>query len=437
MWGVNGALFYASKHSQKLAFLKMPSIDDVFKGFEGKRLTNALTAFPIDVQLSNSPVVEIISAEANTVATVTYDPRFLLPMFYHFLSGQSIVKVHKFITYGPLSFTIAALSSHCPRIRELAYQILFRLHHHLECATYPQDRQLWTGLIDYLRSGLSSETPNQRIESVHTVFFTRLIEILLNPISPLYSSIRQYLLSSQFKPYNYTSLPRYYRICMHLISTTNLQTYTIFQRFAINWITDSLRTPADVRLCHRKRVFSDMLVLYNSPLCASENKPPIMKLLTTLAGLYEGVKVLCFDCAIFAWIKHLLINVPSIDIAEETNKNLIYKLLVTIWDSVEREFAGSKVTDNLEAAGTKPHSEQKFLFYPAFGFELIDLLSRLLYKSTDQGRLDKFVQVCGQILEKTESERSCFNMKQNLLSNLPLNLESMLTQPTVVTTVDS
>lgn len=430
MWGVNGAVFYASKHAQKLAFLKMPTIDEVFTGFEGKRLSNALASFPIHVSMPlSSPIVEIIPLEELNVPTSTYDPRFLLAMFYHLLSGPSIVKCHKFINYGALSYTIAALSSFCPKIRELAYQVLNRLHHHLDCANYPQDRHLWTGLLEHIRSGLSE--PNQRIESVHTVFFVRAIEVLLKPLSPLYTSVRQFLISRQLRPYNYRSLPFFYRICMHLISTTNANSYATYHRFALTWLNDSLRTSADVRLCHRKRVFCDLLVLYNSPLCASENRVLIMQLLTTLAKLPEGVQVLAFDCAIFAWLKHQLMTVPAIDVGQSTKKSLLYTLVITLWDTVNRVHQ-KKVEEVMDDEDDETSSsEQKFIFYRAFGYELIDVLGRIVYKSTEKRRVDKYVEVCETILQNTSSQLTCYQIKQNICSNLPAHLETMLAGQTI------
>lgn len=426
VWGVNGAVFYASKHAQKLAFLKMPTIEEVFTGFEGKRLANALSSFPIHVTLS-SPIVEVIPIEQLNFPTATYDPRFLLSMFYHFLSGHAIIMCHKFIDYGALSYTIAALSSFCPRIRELAYQVLHRLHHHLECANYPQDRQLWTGLIEHIRSGLTEA--NQRIESVHTVFLVRAIEVLLKPLSPIFSSVRQFIISRQLRPYNYRSLPMFYRICLHLVSTSNMQTYAAFHKFALSWINDGLRSAADVRLCHRKGVFSDLLLLYNSPLCAAENRTLIMQVLTTLAQLPEGVQVLCFDCAIFAWLKHQLMSVPAIDVSQSTKKSLLYSLVSTLWETVYRVHLKKEeaaMASSGDSGEESPVATERYIFYRAFGYELIDVLGRIVYKSTEKRRVDRYVEVCDTVLQNTSNELTCFQIKQNICYNLPAQLETML-----------
>jgi len=213
---------------------------------------------------------------------------------------------------------------------------------------------------------------------------------------------------------------------MHHVTASNVNIYSAFQKFVISWISDSLRTANNVRLCHRKGVFSDMLVLYNSPLCSSDNKSLIMKLLINLSQLYEGVKVLCFDCAIFSWIKHLLIIVPCIDISEETSKSELYKLIISIWETAFAEFCIKK--QNEELATEQEESKEVFIFYKSFGFELIDVLSRILYKTTDKNQIDKFVEICSHILSNNTDTLINFNIRMNICSNLPYRLASMLEQ---------
>lgn len=410
MWGVNGASFYAAKQSQKLAFLKLPTIEQTFKGINTQRMAASLSWFPIHLKMFTDSQIEIYLSIEDDYSNC-YDPRFILPMYHHFLSNQTIVKCHKFISFGGLSYAIASLSSECEHLREIAYKILSQLHHHLECASYPQDRQLWIGLIDYIRSGLTE--PNQRIDCIHTVFLVNFIEILSNPLGPMFPSAREYLIRSQFKPYNFKMLPAYYRIAMHLVSTSSVKSYTEFQKFIIIWINDSLRTGNDIRQCHRKGVFNDMLILYNSPLCAVENRPLIMNLILTAAKLYDGIKVLCLECAIFTWIKHQLITFTSIDGTGGTNKGLLFKLVVTIWQTAKTK------TDNID-------SVKRNIFYQSFGYELIDVLTRIMYKCQDRERIDKFTQIMEHILSQTNDELYVKNIKFNACFNLPFNLRTIL-----------
>ena len=411
IWGINGAQFYAAKHAEKLAFLKWPTVDEIFKGFNGNILTNTLSSFPIHIQMTGG-IVEIIE---DFNSSKIYDPRFILPMFYHFLSSESIVKCHKFINYGGLSYSIAALSSTCKCTRSVAYRVLSRLYYHLNNVNYPQDRQLWICLIDQIRSGLTES--DQQINLIHTIFFVRIIDVLLNPISKLFPTIRNYLINSQQKSFNYKKMPLLYDNCMHNLLATNVKTYALHQKFAINWVKDSLRTATDVKICHRHNIFSDMLLLYNSPLCAPANKTMIMKLLITLAQTFEGIKVLCFDCAIIAWLKHQSLIVSLIDNNQTTPPESIYNLLVAIWDTAFQDYNEKSI---------KP----PYIFYPTFCYELIDVLYPIVHTNgknpfveMNQKCLHKFLFICEQSLCSGVGDEYHSIIKTKIFANSALHLD--------------
>lgn len=425
IWGESGAQFYAAKHSQKLPFLRSPNIDEIFQNFNGRYFTNSISCFPIDVAIDDETVPILEGIEYCD----RYDPRFILPMFYHFLSVQSIVKYHKFITYGCLAYTISALSSYCIRIRNIAYRILARFHHHLNCAKYPEDRQLWIGLIDFIRSGMIEE--NQRIECSHTVMFARIIEILLNPTCLLFPTIRNFLIHSQSKPMNYRSIPfSLYTACISNMDGTNPISYMLHQKFIINWMIHSLRTDCDVRMWHKRQTITDMLTYYNSPLCPIDNRPLIMRLLQTIAKLVEGIKILCQECAIFAWINHQLIIEPHYGSSSTSslNKDALYRLLINIWHTAYMEYRRQNKQQR-EKPGQYHHHH---IFYESFCFELIMMMSKIIYKVNDPERIDTFVNICHKSLKhlpsncKQQQQQRQKLIKTIVCCNLPINLETLL-----------
>ncbi|XP_027201896.2 nucleolar pre-ribosomal-associated protein 1 [Dermatophagoides pteronyssinus] len=431
IWGESGAQFYAAKHTQKLPFLRSPNIDEIFQNFNNSRyLTNSIACFPIDVAIDDDLVVILDGIEQWD----RYDPRFILPMFYHFLSVQSIVKYHKFISYGCLSYTITALSSYCQQIRNIAYRILALFYHHLNCARYPEDRQLWIGLIDFIRSGMSDE--NQRIECSHSVMFARIIEILLNPTCLLFPTIRNFLIHSQSKPMNYRSIPiGLYSACISNMNGTNPISYMLHQKFILNWMIDSLRTDQDVQMWHKRKAITDMLTYYNSSsLCPMENKPLIMKLLQTLAKLNEGVRILCQECSIFTWINHQLIVQPPYDSlinnsssSSSLNKDSLFRLLTTIWNTVYLEDRQRRQQNQTN------DDKQTNILYESFYFELIMLLGKIIYKVNDSKRIETYVNICYKILKHLPND-NCQQQRQLIKTiiscNLPIHLETILLSTT-------
>jgi hypothetical protein len=99
LWGINGAIHYSIKMKEKSTLLKSPKMEEIFSAINENKLKFSLSNFPIDLNLNPIQIIDIRSAESQ------YDPRFLLPLFYHLLSSQSIVKCHKFVSFGALSYT--------------------------------------------------------------------------------------------------------------------------------------------------------------------------------------------------------------------------------------------------------------------------------------------------------------------------------------------
>lgn len=402
IFGNNAAVFYVAKQNQKLPFLYTPKIDELFKNFNQKYLQNSLNCYPIEIEMNDRP--------ANIIEQIDnidrYDPRFILPMFYHFLSVQFIVKYHKFISYGCFSYVIASLSSYCEQTREISYRILARFYNHLECANYPEDRLLWISLMDFIRSGM--EKQNQRLECVYTVFLVKVIEILLNPSSYLFPTVRNYLIHSQLKPLNYKRIPQLYKTCLFEIPKTNPVSYTLHQKFVITWFNDSLRTEKDIKIWNSKNAFNDMLTYYNSSLCSSENRLLIMKLLIQTAKLSKGVEVFCKKCAIFSWINHQLSVMPIYDPANVASKTSLFKLVVTIWNTAYEYFQNNS-------------NKEQFIYYESFSFELIMTLSKIVYRSNDTQIIQTYTNICHTILENTKNIQDCKIIKALICSNLPVN----------------
>lgn len=402
IFGNNAATFYSAKQAQKLPFLYTPKIDELFKNFNQKYLQNSLKCYPIEIEMNDRPV-NIIKKLENIDR---YDPRFILPMFYHFLNVQFIVKYHKFISYGCFSYVIASLSSYCERTREISYRILARFYNHLECANYPEDRLLWISLIDFLRSGMDQE--NQRIECVYTVFLVKVIEILLNPTSYLFPTVRNYLIYSQLKPFNYKHIPQLYKTCLFDIPKTNPVSYTLHQKFVITWINDSLRTEKDIKIWNSRNAFNDMLTYYNSSLCSPENRLLIMKLLTKTVKFPKGVELFCKKCAIFSWINHQLSVMPIYDQGNVASKTSLFKLVTTLWNTIY---------DNLKNKSEK----ESFIYYKSFSFELIMTLSKIVYRSNDGEIIRTYTNICKTILENMENNQDCKIIKALICSNIPIN----------------
>lgn len=369
LWGINGAIHYSIKIKDKSTLLKEPKMEEIFSAINENKLKFSLSNFVIDLNLNPIEIIDIRSAESQ------YDPRFLLPLFYHLLSSQSIVKCHKFVSFGALSYTIVCLSSSCHRMRALAYCVLSRFYEHLESATFPRDRFLWIALLDYIRSGITSD--NIRLKSLIAVFIVRIIDILLHPNDKLYANVRQFFVSRPTLQLNV--LPAFY----DLINSPDFENHKRFQRFIISWICDGLRTEEDIKLCLKRNVFNEMLTYFDSPLSDDQNQVLILTLLGRTCALYLGAKVLCTENALFCWLKQTILNINN-----NSNASILiqefYQIVCIIWETIS----------NRHLAQNEDNSQTQYLFYPSFCYEIIDIFKVIVNISPESDKLLKYSEVC-------------------------------------------
>ncbi|CAG2163901.1 unnamed protein product [Oppiella nova] len=322
LWGMNGAIHYSIKNKQKETLLKEPKMEQILSSINENQLKYTLNNFPIDLPLNPIQVVDVTDGYLLT------DPRFLLPLLYNMLSNQSVVKCHKFVSYGCLSYAIASLSSRDADMRCLAYCVLSRFHSHLEVASFPNDRFLWLAIIDCVRSAITSD--NMRIQSLISVFMVRIIDILLHPNDKLYDSVRHFLVNRPTIDLNV--LPEFYQN----LYSPDIETQRRLQRFVISWICDGLRTEDDIKLCLKRNVFRELMVLYDSRLTEDENQILILESLRRTCSHLKGAKVLCSENAFICWLRQTIYNIK-----DQSNTSLIMDemlaIIETIWLTISAE----------------------------------------------------------------------------------------------------
>lgn len=336
MWGIKGAIHYSIKNKEKQTLLKEPKMEQILSLIDQNKMRYTLNHFPIDLSLQPTQVIDISDGHSAT------DPRFLLPLFYQLLSNQSLVKCHKFVSYGCMSYAISSLSSLCPDMRCLAYCVLSRFHSHLETASFPKDRFLWIALIDCIRAGIPSE--NSRLTTSITVFLIRIIDVLLHPNDKLYQSVRKFLVNRP--TINYKSLPQFYSN----LNSSDIETNKRLQRFIISWICDGIRTEEDVKLCLKMNVFSGLMTIFDSNLSDPQNKSLILETLNRTCALPLGAKVLTTEKALFCWLKQIVLSDKDSLFVDQ-----IWRIVRTVWLT----FAQNTNSEDI---------------YPSFHYEVIDVL---------------------------------------------------------------
>lgn len=138
---------------------------------------------------------------------------------------------------------------------------------------------------------------------VGAVLAARCVGIVADPTLPLFSIINRFLTASP--AWDVNSLLRYF---WHRIVATEPgddSTYHAEVDWYLEYLLDSLRTPADMELFRRSNIFEQLLSHYSSRSCAVSAKEKIVRLLLRATHV-GGSTTLITRCGLIAWIQIML-----------------------------------------------------------------------------------------------------------------------------------
>ena len=107
-----------------------------------------------------------------------YDPAHLIPMFFHCLASNSIVKCQDFVEKSCLSYCLMALSARCGLLRAVTYNCLTRFEEHLHSQRFFCKEQVQI-LLNLLKSSLKKS--NLKLAPIIARFLAKLVQVFTHP----------------------------------------------------------------------------------------------------------------------------------------------------------------------------------------------------------------------------------------------------------------
>ncbi|KAI0989176.1 hypothetical protein GJ496_010642 [Pomphorhynchus laevis] len=157
-----------------------------------KKIQYSIDHFPDNRSLASTTVVEVRYSDV-------YDPCFLIPYFYHYLSNDNYMFDAGFLTRRKIiAYCCRAFSSHCRLMRTVAYLSLCSLLDNLSTQLNFNTNQLRS----FLMRIRSSNRSINRLDPIQSTFLARCSEHICNPNSPLFVAISKYLLKRPFLTLN-------------------------------------------------------------------------------------------------------------------------------------------------------------------------------------------------------------------------------------------
>lgn len=239
-----------------------------------------------------------------------YDPAFLIPIMQMAFAPEADTKPLRPAQNGLLAVTFACLSSGDKMMRLAAATALQRYRNHMEQARFV-DNKLWLHLFDGIKNGIQHLTMEvqkrkknriPRIPYVAGIFFSRTINILMNPLSELYRPLSTFLLIKN--SFDFASIPEF-NVLFHSPDVN----HNIHRCFILDVLRDGLKTNLDFNVLIANHTFKALQGFYGSPVTTRERSIQILTVVNAAVKIPKSAKLMIDVAGIVPWLSSIIDNI--------------------------------------------------------------------------------------------------------------------------------
>ena len=158
-------------------------------------------------------------------------------------------------------------------------------------------------LIETYEQNYADNGQAGRLEYIAACFATAALEVQMEPTHFLYPKLNRFL--NKDPEWRVTKLPTYW--IQHTILSTpdsddEEKAYWLEVKWVLDWITDGLRTPADLEVLRRAGVFERFMALYAAPGVERALREGVVGLLWRACEIVGGAEMLVKRCGALGWL---------------------------------------------------------------------------------------------------------------------------------------
>lgn len=222
---------------------------------------------------------------------------------------------------------IRLLSSTHINIRKEALTNILKMAAKLKESSYEEKDQIWL-LLSELAESSREQVDKGPVPSAFTAFATHALEILKNPLHPLYPKVNGFLTRSPF--WAADKLPLAHDV-LHGEPSEDDKYYTEITWLLI-YLLDSLRTPFDLGIFHRKRWFEKILALGANPYLRVNLRTRLLRIIYRATCIEGGSTTLVTRFGILGWLDAQRAGSEGGDEAD-----VLAALMRRIWETCDQE----------------------------------------------------------------------------------------------------
>ncbi|KAI0594058.1 ribosome 60S biogenesis N-terminal-domain-containing protein [Biscogniauxia sp. FL1348] len=231
------------------------------------------------------------------------------------------------IEEGYATSLIVLLSSEHPSIRKEALTNVIKMASKIKESAYEENEQVWLLLMELAESARDSlsEAP---LPSVIVVFACKALDVLKNPLHPLYEKVNRFLTSSP--TWSLDNVPLIQNILQE--GPTEDGAYYSELSWLLSFLLDSLRTPQDVALFHKRKVFEKVLSLASNPYMGPNLRSQVLRIIYRATTIEGGSNTIITRFGAISWL--VAQKAATIDAGE---RELYQALVRRLWETCDQK----------------------------------------------------------------------------------------------------
>lgn len=221
---------------------------------------------------------------------------------------------------------IRLLSSSHTNIRKEAFTSILKMAAKIKESSYEEKDQVWLLLSELVESS-RSQVDLGAVPSAFTAFAIHALDVLRNPLHPLYPKVNSFLTRSPI--WSLEKLPMAHDI-LHGEPSEDDKYYTEITWLLV-YLLDSLRTPFDLGVFHKKRWIEKILTVGSNPYLRSNLRTRILRLVYRATCIDGGSTTLVTRFGIFSWLDA---QRAACDLKEDAH--VYVALMRRIWETCDQ-----------------------------------------------------------------------------------------------------
>ncbi|CAF1172950.1 unnamed protein product [Rotaria sordida] len=295
IWGEAALKLYSTTIDTKNILLQTSKLEQIMNLLDDKMMIKSILFYPVKRRLRT--IEPQIYEEGDQI----YDPVYLIPVFYHSLGPECVVKCQQFVEKHCLAYCLMALGSRCGLLRAVVYNCLARFEQHLISQRFYCKEQILT-MLTLLKQSIKK--PNLKLAPIVSLFLSKLVDLFTHPESKLYRTITRFLLK---QPYiDLVHIPLF----SDLFHSSTIE-YKYERGWILNLLKHGIKDSIDYTLCTKAYVFKTLMTFYDCSLCDDSTKLEILNVFYSTSKLQDVLMSLLFDYGFLLWLQVIVKNCSS------------------------------------------------------------------------------------------------------------------------------